>query len=179
MTTPNPKPGKPMPKHVDRTTTPYNGALKVDATAVAPLLVDLPKGARKGLRRSGPGIDEVAIELAAFMPVAGAAAGIPQALYDTFAKQHADVTQLEQIAMPLLKLAEVLTETLALAQDAREQALSKIADDIRSTAKRDRNDGIKAPFQKTLAYKSQAAEKGVKTRAQKKAAKAGTPPAAH
>jgi hypothetical protein len=59
--------------------------------------------------------------------------------------------------------------------DAREQALSKIVDMIQSTAKRDKNDGIKAPFHETLAYKSQAAEKAVKTKAAKKAAAAATP----
>jgi hypothetical protein len=168
---------KPMTTHVDRTTTPYTGPVKVDASTVASILVDLPKGARKGLRTSGPGIDAVAAELAAEIATAGAKAGIAPAVYQSFLTNHNNATSLEEIGQTLFKLAEVVGETLALTVDAREQALSKIVDSIQSTAKRDKNDGIKAPFHQTLAYKSRIAEKAVKTKAAKKAAKAGAPTA--
>ncbi len=164
---------KPMPKHVDRTTTPYTGPVKVDATAVASLLVDLPKGGKKGLRTAGPGLDQVINELATSVPASGAAAGISTAIYQAFLVSNTRIDQLAPLEQAASKLAEVLSETLALLQDTREQQLGQMADFVRSTAKRTRNDGIKAPFQKMLAYKGQAAEKGVLTREKNKAAKAG------
>lgn len=171
---------KKLQKHIDRTTTAYAGPVHVDASTVAAILVDLPQGARQGLRKSGPGIDAVASELAGVMSTAGAEVGIGQALYDTFTKHHKNASDLAQIGTVLFKLAEVVQETLALEDDAREQALAKIVDIIKSAAKRDKNEGLKAPFHETLAYKGEAAQKANKTKADNKA-KAATPatPAAH
>jgi hypothetical protein len=171
------KTSKPMAKHVDRTTTPYTGPAKVDATPLASLLVDLPKGARKGLRTALPGIDGVVAELGAAMPADGAEAGIPPSLYTAFANGCTNIANLTQLWQTTAKLAEVMEETLALLQDTREQQLSQMGDAIRSTAKRTKSDAVKAPFQKTLAYLGQYAVKGVKTRQEKKAqtAAAATP----
>jgi hypothetical protein len=166
------KAGKKMETQVVRTPSPYGGTLKIDATAVGPVLFDLAKGARKGLRKSRPGIDDVLAELAAAMPTAGAAAGIAQALYQGFVTDTTNITALQQAAPPVLKLAEVMVESQGILEDAREHKLMKIADAIKSTAKHDRNPGVKAPFQKTLAYEGAIADKSVKTRQAKKAAKA-------
>src|SRR5262249_28234362 len=150
---------KKMATHVDRSTSPYSGPLQMDVTAVAPLLRDISKGGRRGLRTAGPGIDDVVTELATAMPTAGIAAGVSQVVYQSFLNSNANVVQLRQVGQVVFKLAEVVAESLALTEDERENALSKIADIIRSSAKRDKNAGIAAPFQKTLAYKSRAANK--------------------
>ncbi len=163
---------KPMTKHVDRTTTPFTGAVKVDATAVAALLVDLPKGGRKGLRTAGSGIAAVIAELAAAEPTDGPAAGISATVYQAFVTGCGNIAQLTALWQVSAKLTEVLAETLALEEDAREQQVSQIADAIRSTAKRTRNEGVEAPFQKTLAYVSAVGDKAAKKRAENKAAKA-------
>jgi hypothetical protein len=169
---------KPMEKHVDRTTTTYTGPVKVDATAVASLLLDLPPGARQGLRTPGPGIDAVVAELAASVPTDGAAAGISPAIYAAFAAGTTSLAQLTALWQTADKLAEVLGETIAILQDTREQQLSQMADAVSSTAKRTKNEGIKAPFQKTLAYKGQSAKKSAQTRAKNKATAAGVKAAA-
>jgi len=74
-------------------------------------------------------------------------------------------------------LALVLLETIAVLEDRREQQLSQIADAVHSAAKRTKNASIKAPFEKTLAYRGQSAQKGVKTRAANKAARTAATPA--
>jgi hypothetical protein len=176
-TTTTTKTTKTMLTHVDRTATAYTGPAKVDATPVATLLIDLPPGAKKGLRTSGPGIDGVIAELAASVPTAGAAAGISTVLYQAFVTGTTNIEQLTAIWQVSSKLTEVVGETLAVLQDTREQQLSQLADAIQSTAKRTKNAGVTAPFQQTLAYKAQIAQKGVKTREAKKAAKAATPAA--
>jgi hypothetical protein len=165
-------PEKKMVTHVDRTTTPFTGVVKVDATAVAPLLVDLSQGSMKGLRTAGAGIADVLAELAAAMPGDGAAAGISPATYQAVVTNTANIAQLEPLQQQVQKLAEVLTETLALQQNAREQALGQIADAIHSAEKRTKSKGVAAPFQKTLAYTSASGVKAAKTREENKAAKA-------
>jgi hypothetical protein len=180
-TTTTKKTAKPMLKHVDRTTTAYTGPVKIDATAVAPLLVDLPPGAKRGLRTAGPDIASVLAELAVAVPTSGPAAGVSATLYAAMVTGSNDIAQLTTLQESAAKLAEVIGETLAILQDQREQQLSQIADAVESTAKRTKNAGVAAPFQKTLAYKGEAAEKAAKTRAANKAAKAAaataTPPA--
>jgi hypothetical protein len=171
-TTTTKKTVKPMPTHVDRTAVAYTGPLKVDATAVGPLLQDLPPGARKGLRTAHVGIDDVLAEVAAASPAAQAAAGIPAALMQSYTTQNTNITALTQEEQVTAKLAEVMGESLALMVDAREQQLSQMGDAVRSTAKRTKNDGVKAPFQKLLAYLGEGATKAVKTRKAKKAAAA-------
>jgi hypothetical protein len=47
-----------------------------------------------------------------------------------------------------------------------------MVDAVRSTAKRNKNKAIVAPFEKSIRYTSQAADKAVKTRNKKAAAKA-------
>ena len=171
-TTTTKKTPKKMATHVDRTTTAYTGPVKVDATAVAPILIDLPPGAKRGLRTAGAGIAGVLTELAAAMPTNGAAAGVSAAVYAAMVTNSTSIAELTALLAVAAKLAEVLDETMALLDDQREQQLSQIADAIRSTAKRTKNAGIEAPFQKTLAYKAATADKAVKTREAKKAAAA-------
>ena len=165
---------KPMETHVDRTATPYTGPTTLDVTKQAGLLNDLPKGARKGMRASRKGIDDVVVEVLAASPAALAAAGIPPALAQAFATSNANVAALSPPAQVAAKLAEVLDESLAIQEDAREQQLGQMGDAIRSTAKRTRNESVKAPFQNLLAYLGEGAAKALKTRTAKKA---GAPPA--
>jgi hypothetical protein len=172
MTTPKTPAKKPKLTHVDRTTTPFTGTLKIDATSVAAFLVDLPKGGMQGLRTPLPGIDGVVAELAVAVPADGAAAGISSTVYGQFVTRTTQIEQLQAISADAQKLAEVITETLALLEDGREQNIGQIVDAIRSTAKRSKSAGISAPFGKTLAYRAQVADKAVATRQKKKAAAA-------
>jgi len=174
------KQANPLPKQADHTTQPYTGPLTLDLTPAAKILVDLPKGGRRGLRKAGKTIDDVVAELAVAVPTDGAAAGIAQPVYQDFTTRTQNIDLLLPLYQQASKIADVLRSTLAINDDAREQDLGKITDSIRSTAKRSKSAAIKAPFKETLAYKSAAANKGVKTRTKKKeqAAPAAAAPAA-
>lgn len=57
------------------------------------------------------------------------------------------------------KVLEVLKESEALYEHERENTISQMADAVRSTAKRESNPGLLAPFEKLLRYNSQIADK--------------------
>lgn len=52
----------------------------------------------------------------------------------------------------LLKMAEVLAETEVTYENEREQALGQVADAVKSTARRSRNQAILAPFERSIGY---------------------------
>ena len=164
------KRGKKMETQVVRAPAPYEGTVKIDGTPLVSLLVELGKGARKGLRTAQPGLDEVLAELAAAVPTAGAAAGVSQTLYQGVVTDSTNLTALQQAAPAVVKLGEVMVDSQAVIEDAREHKIMKIADAIKSTAKHDKNPSVKTPFKKTLAYVAAIADKAVKTKAANKVA---------
>jgi len=86
--------------------------------------------------------------------------------------------QVRRYRLAFAKINEVLAESEALYEDQREHALSQIVDAVKSTAKRNKNKGIRAPFEKSIRYTQQAAEKAVKTRKKNAAEKAARKPVA-
>jgi hypothetical protein len=165
-----------QPKIIDRTPQKYGGPAQVDVSPILALLYDLPPGAMQGMRKDRPGIDDVVAELAAAFPTAGAAAGVSTAVYQSFTDHTDAIDKLRTAGAPILKLAEVITETIAIHVDARDQDLGQVVDSISSTMKRKKNAGLGAPFEKTLAYREAVAKKAAATR-QKKAAAKATPAA--
>jgi dsDNA-binding SOS-regulon protein len=156
---------------------PYTGALSFDLTPVASLLIDLPTGALRGMRRQQPGIEDVIAELAESIASSGAAAGVPADAYKRFLDSTDKLERVRKQSALLLKLSEIITETEASYENEREQALSQMVDAVRSTAKRTRNKAVVAPFERSIRYTRQAAVKAVKTRKRRAAANAGTVPA--
>jgi hypothetical protein len=151
---------------------PYTGSLSFDLNPVASILIDLPPGGMRGMRRQQPGMTDVITELATAVPNEGAAAGVPMDAYQRFVDSTDKVDRVRKHRLALLKAAEVLAESEAVYEDQREQALSQMVDAVRSTAKRNKNKAIVAPFERSIRYTSQAADKAVKTRNKKAAAKA-------
>lgn len=160
------------------TDQPYTGQLKFDVTPVAAILYDLPPGALRGMRRQQAGMSEVIAELADAIPTLGAVAGVPEDAYKRFVENGDKAEQVRRYRLALEKIAEVIAESEALYEDQREHALSQIVDAVKSTAKRNRNEGIRAPFEKSIRYTQQAAEKALKTRKKNAADKPVTKPAA-
>jgi hypothetical protein len=156
---------------------PYAGPLKFDVTPVATILYDLPPGALRGMRREQAGMSDVSAELSDAMPTLGTAAGVPEDAYKRFLESGDKVEQVRRYRLALEKIAEVLAESEALYENQREHALSQIVDAVKSTAKRNKNEGIRAPFEKSIRYTQQAAEKAVKTRKKNAAEKAAKNPA--
>ena len=157
---------------------PYTGPLSFDVTPVAAILVDLPPGDLRGMRRQQAGMSDVIAELSDSVPALGASAGVAEDVYQRFVESSNKVEQVRRYRLGLAKLVEVLIESEALYEDQCEQALSQIVDAVKSTAKRSRNQGIRAPFEKSIRYTQQAAEKGLKTRKKNAAEKAARNPVA-
>ena len=151
---------------------PYTGPLTFDLLAIAAILIDQPPGALRGMRRDKPGIEAVIQELAEAVKNHGTEAGVAASAYQRFLDSTEKLDNLRLNSAPLLKMAEVLAETRATYENEREQAVSHMVDAVKSTAKRTKNPAILAPFEASIRYTAQNAEKAVKTRTKNKAAKA-------
>ena len=156
---------------------PYTGPLSLDLTPVAPVLIDLPPGALRGMRREQPGMADVIAELAEAVASNGAAAGVPAEAYKRFVDSTDKLGRVRQQSVLLLKLAEIISETEASYENEREHALSQMVDAVKSTAKRNKNKAVLAPFERAIRYTQQASDKAQKTRKRKAEAAAGTPDA--
>jgi hypothetical protein len=99
---------------------PYTGALAFDLNPVASILIDLPPGGMRGLRRQQPGMPDVITELATAVPNEGAAAGVPMDVYQRFVDSTDKVDRVRKHRLALLKAAEVLAESEAVYEDQRE-----------------------------------------------------------
>ena len=143
--------------------TPYTGALVVDATPLKDNLVDYAPGAQVGLKHEKPGIDDVLEELDRAKSGALAAAGIA---LDVVTRIETRTTRLAEVRAQISnarKLFEVLTETEADLENAREGDIAIVARGAQ-TATQHLDAGTAAHFEATLRYYSQIADKAVATR---------------
>lgn len=155
----------------------YTGALSIDLSDVKDDLVDLPPGAMRGIRAEQEGIDKVKAELSQSIPAHGDAADIPPQAYQRFLKRTALLAQLRVHEIELEKALEVCRETRAKTENDREDDISIIAQAAQKAADRQKDPGLAAPFEETIRYNSQIADKGAQTRKKNDAAKkaAGEP----
>lgn len=150
----------------------YLGPHVLDLSDVKSDLVDLPPGATRGIRSEQPNMDKVIAELAKVMPAAGDAAEIAPQVYQRFAARVDLIAKLRAHVLTQAKLYEVTLETLAKAENDQEDDLSIIARAAQDAARRKKDAGITAPFEETIKYNSQIAEKAVQTRKKNAEAKA-------
>lgn len=143
---------------------PYGGPLQFSLDDCKDHLVDLPHDSLRYLRAAKPGIDAVRIELAESIPTHGETAGVTASMHQRFVDDTALIEKLRMHEIKLAKALEVVRETLAKKEHDRENKVSQIVDVVKSTAQRTGNDGILAPFQKTLEYNAQYAAKAAETR---------------
>lgn len=145
------------------TKTPYTGPLTVDATALKDDLVDYAPGAQVGLKHEKPGFEHVLGELQRAKSGALAATGIA---VDVVLRIETRTTKLEEIRAKkeaARKLYEVLGETEAEFENAREGDIALIARAVQAAAQH-LDAGTAAHFETTLKYYSQIADKAVATR---------------
>jgi hypothetical protein len=150
----------------------YTGALTIDLSDVKDDLVDLAPGAMKGIRAEQDGLDKVKVELAQSMPAHGDAADIPPQAYQRFLKRTALLAQLRTHEIELEKALEICKETRAKTENDREDDISIIAQAAQKAAERQKDPGVAAPFEETIRYNSQIADKGAQTRKKNAEAKA-------
>lgn len=145
------------------TKAPYTGALVVDATALKDNLVDLAPDALVGLKHEKPGIAGVLEELDRAKSGALAAAGIALDVVTRIETRTARLADVRAQMSNARKLFEVLTETEADLENAREGDIAIVARGAQ-TAKQHLDAGTAAHFEATLKYYSQIADKAVATR---------------
>lgn len=142
----------------------YAGPLVIDLSDVKNELVDLPPGARRGLRSEKTDIDKVIAELAQSMPTNGEKANISPVVYQRFVKDTADIVLLRKHKVELSKMLEVCDETLSKKLNNREDDISTMAKAAQDAARRGKDPGIAAPFEQTIQYNAQIADKAAQTR---------------
>jgi hypothetical protein len=142
---------------------PYTGPFTFNLTALSSgILFDLVPGATQHMRREKPGIDDVLTELAGAVPNAGAV--VPADAHARIVDRTERIAKIRKHRAQLDKMYEVLNESEAMYEDERENDISLIVDAVTSNARRKKDRSLLAPFEKTLAYNAQTANKAAKTR---------------
>lgn len=118
---------------------------------------------KRVLRSEQEGINDVIEELKQSVPALGSKGAISPDVYAHFVACTGNLDKIRAARVIVDKLAEILDESEAYYEHEREGDISMIADAVRSAARR-KDDSIRASFERTLKYNSQAAEKALKTR---------------
>jgi hypothetical protein len=150
----------------------YTGSHTLDLAALQGKLVDIEEGGMQGLRTDLPGFQSMALFLAEAMPINGAAAGIPQDVYDHFVMCGETIETIDDRIAIAIKQVEVLKESRAFYVDARQNDVALMVDAIRSRAQRRKDFSLLVPFEPVIKYNGQIGNKAVQTRKKNEQAKA-------
>jgi hypothetical protein len=151
--------------------TPPVGSLKIDVSALAAFLTDLPPNGTLGMRTQQDGYDEVILEIKSNQAEYGDAAGITATDLKNLLTADEQYAQIVAQLPAAMKIVEILTESKAAIDDKRQRMISAIAQSAESRAKANGNGPtLLAKYEKTRAYRSAIAEKGAKTRRKNEAA---------
>lgn len=151
------------------------GALSVDCSFLASFVVDLPPGARRGLRVEQEGFGDVVNEILANQAKHGEEAGVTKSDHEAFAQANQRIAQIDAFLPAARKLVELLVETRAVPDDQRQRQAFAIAEAVEGRAKIQKSGHLLAKYERTRAYRSAIGLKAVKTR--RKNAMAEQPPA--
>lgn len=155
------------PKHIT-----FMGPFTLDLTALQNKLVDVEEGGMQGFRTEMPGFQTMSLSLAESMPLHGAAAGIPQDIYDHFVMCNQTIDAIDERLAVAAKQLEVLRESRAFYVDARQNDISLMVDAMRSRAQRRKDTSLLVPFEQVIKYAGQVGEKAAQTRKKNGQAKA-------
>ncbi|MRG96741.1 hypothetical protein [Polyangium spumosum] len=136
-----------------------------DCTALAPFLVDLPEGARRGMRSEQEGFFDVVSEIHTNQAALGDKAGITKADFDAFQESNTRVAMIDAHLPAIKKLVERMEETRALEDDKRQRLAHAFADSVDRRARTMGDKNLLAKYERTRKYRSAIALKAVKTRA--------------
>ena len=149
----------------------YTGALIVDLKDAENDLVDLVPNALKGARGAQEGLDGVLGELAHAIQKYGNDAEIHPAIYARVVGETARLERLSAKRGLLVKLLEVVDESIGQAINNREEDLSTIGFQAQKAAEKANKPELLAHFAQTIKYRSQIAAKAVETRRKNEEAK--------
>jgi hypothetical protein len=143
---------------------PDVGDMSIDATDVAPIVVDLPPGGMLGLRSSQPGLAEALAELLSNQPVFGVQGGVRDEDIADIQTVIAQRDRIRSLLPAASKLFELLTETDAVLDDRLQRYVHNVAHVVERRAKMLRSDELLARYAKTRAYRSAIGNKAARTR---------------
>lgn len=149
---------------MDNRITNYTATHNLDLAGLLGRLVMLKPGGRRGMRVDLPGHEEVRLQLTESMPAAGAAAGIPQDVYDHYLMCNETVLSIDEGLAVGHVLVQVLKDSRAYYVDSRNNDLSLMVDAMRSRAMRRKDDTILTPFVDVIRYVGQIGDKAARTR---------------
>lgn len=150
---------------------PTTGALVIDASELASFIKDLPPGATRGNMRAHNGIADAVSEVRVNHARYGAQLGISKSDVDELPVIEQQLVAIAKYLPAVSKLLEMLTETQSALDNRREQIVRGVADAIDGKSKQKALYAeLQAAYENTLAYRSDAAKRGAKTRAAKKSA---------
>ena len=150
----------------------YMGPYVFDLTAVKDDLVDLAPEVMKGIRGEKPGIDKVHAELAKAIPNHGVAADVPPQVYARILARQQSLAAMRAKELEIEKGLEICRESRIKLENDQEDDIGIIARAAQDAARRQKNPGIAAPFEETIRYNGQIADKAVQTRNKNAEAKA-------
>ncbi|EYF04142.1 hypothetical protein [Chondromyces apiculatus] len=142
---------------------PYAGSFAVDFQHLDGVLVDLPEGGTRGLRREKDEWDRVDLELATRLPLHAATLRVAPDLATHVTSLNERLEQVRAFKVAVDKLAEVAMETEAFLEDEREAVVGLVVDAVRKAAKRT-DPTMMTAFEDTVRYHGQVGKRAVKTR---------------
>lgn len=150
--------------------TAFKGKLLLDLTAHKDVLQELPRGAKKRLKRAQKGYDEVENELATALPQHAETLGLSTGILKSIQECTVTINDLKQAKKDLARVNAVVDQTIALYEDQREANVAKVAEAVTSTSER-LDPSVSGSFTKTVQYRGQVGYKAAATRRKKEAAR--------
>jgi peptidoglycan hydrolase CwlO-like protein len=151
---------------------PPDSIFSIDLNPCKPFLVDLAPGAMKGMRTAQPGYVAVQTEIVGNQPKYGDRAGITANDFNRFVALNGQHDQIAAQLPAVQKAAEVARESLAHIDDQRHKLATTFANSAERHADAEGNDPtLRTAYEKTIAYRSIIAAKGVSTRKKNEEAK--------
>lgn len=150
----------------------YAGPFILDLSDVQDDLVDVPEGGLRGARGEQEGMDKVLEELAKAIPAHGDTANVSPQAYKRVLAATDSLGRLRAKEIQLAKALEVCRESRAKKENDREDDIALIAQAAQKAAETAKNPGIAAPFEQTIRYNSQIADKAAQTKKKNAEAKA-------
>jgi hypothetical protein len=154
-------------------TNPEPGDVQFDGSEFAPHLRDVAPGDTRGLIAAHEGIDEAMRECISEQPKSGAAAGIVDADVARLQEINAIIARIDQFIAPVMWFLNKLQSTRLVLDDERNRLIYSIAESVDRRLKQ--RPELAARYEKTRAYRSAVALKGLLTR-RRNAAPQKTPP---
>ncbi|AKT41813.1 hypothetical protein [Chondromyces crocatus] len=125
-------------------------------------LVDLEPSALKGMRTAQRGLDRVLAEIIGNEVVWAEKAGVTTADMTQLFLLNERIARIDEFLAPVLKFAEMLSETRYVLEDQRQHILLNIGASVERRGKE--MPELLARYQKTRTYRSAIAKKAAKTR---------------